>query len=129
MRSLGAVLVVFLLNDTSTHAANKPGMFTSYGVRSCSSALSTHAQMKAISKDKHSDLDVRKIGGPPEAWFLRGWILGFATAINSSINGPPNFFKGMSSLDMVNWVLSWCRNNPDATVDTAVRKLATQPKP
>ena len=43
----------------------------------------------------------KKWTGPPEVWALIGWVSGFATAANSVIGSPPNYFKAMTDIDIL----------------------------
>ena len=119
-----ALIVVIILGllaiSVPAHATNKTVKWTSYGVEPCNKVLSTHARMTV--KDN-------KVSGPPEVWSLIGWVSGFATAANSVIGSPPNYFKAMTDIDIVNWVASFCRDNPNHDLDYAMRTLATDYRP
>ena len=110
--------IVFGLGTTNASAdgAGKNASWISYGVDTCSKVLSTHVQITI--KDY-------KISGPPAAWTLIGWVSGFATAANSAIGSPRNYYKSMSNIEMLNWVASFCRDNPNKDADYAMRLLAT----
>ena len=116
----GLIILGVLTINTPVDAANKKVFWASYGVEPCSKVLSTHARMTV--KDN-------KVSGPPEVWSLIGWISGFATAANSVIGSPPNYFKAMTDIDIVNWVASFCRDNPNHDLDYAMRTLATDYRP
>lgn len=113
------IMLFSLLVNTQARAKNKL-KWTTYGVEPCSKVLSIHAQIL---------VEGNKISGPPEVWTLIGWVSGFATAANSAIGSPPNYFKSMTDLDMVHWVASWCRDNPDHDLDKAMRVLAIKYRP
>ena len=113
------LLAIALSLGTTNASADEAGQnasWTSYGVDSCSKVLSTHAQITIKNY---------KISGPPAAWTLIGWVSGFATAANSAIGSPKNYYKSMSNIEMLNWVASFCRDNPKKDVDYAMRLLAT----
>jgi len=133
MRYLNLVFFIAIFSaiffSDAFSANNRQGMFVSYGVKKCESVISLHKKLIKKSDGNSLDIELRKISGHPELWYIHGWLLGFATAINSSIHGPPNFFKGMKEFEIINWTVNWCRKNPNETVDTAIRKLATQMKP
>ena len=82
--------IAFSLGTTNASAdeAGQNASWTSYGVDSCSKVLSTHAQITIKNY---------KISGPPAAWTLIGWVSGFATAANSAIGSPKNYYKSMFS--------------------------------
>ena len=119
----------FIIFTDVTSANDKQGMFVSYGVKECESVISLSEKLIKESDQSSLDIQLHKISGHPELHYLHGWLLGFATAINSSIHGPPNFFKGMKEFEIIKWTVNWCKKNPGGTIDTAIRKLATQPKP
>lgn len=110
--------LVFGLGSTNASAggAGQNAYWISYGVDSCSKVLSTHAQITIKNYE---------ISGPPDAWTLIGWVSGFATAANSAIGSPKNYYKSMSNIEMLNWVASFCRDNPNKDADYAMRLLAT----
>ena len=113
------LLAIALSLGTTNSSADEAGQnasWTSYGVDSCSKVLSTHAQITIKNY---------KINGPPAAWTLIGWVSGFATAANSAIGSPKNYYKSMSNIEMLNWVASFCRDNPNKDADYAMRLLAT----
>ena len=113
------LLAIALSLGTTNASAGEAGQnasWTSYGVDTCSKVLSTHAQITI--KDY-------EISGPPAAWTLIGWVSGFATAANSAIGSPRNYYKSMSNIEMLNWVASFCRDNPNKDADYAMRLLAT----
>ena len=115
----GFLLAIALSLGTTNASADEAGRnasWTSYGVDSCSKVLSTHAQITIKNY---------KISGPPAAWTLIGWVSGFATAANSAIGSPKNYYKSMSNIEMLNWVASFCRDNPNKDADYAMRLLAT----
>ena len=114
------LLIWFVATNSPAHSANKTVKWISYGVEPCPKVVSTHAKMEVKGK---------KWTGPPEVWALIGWVSGFATAVNSAIGSPPNYFKTMTEIDMANWVASWCRDNPKHNLDKAMRVLATKYKP
>ena len=117
---LGVITFALIVATSPIKAASIKAVWTSYGVGSCPEIASAHAQMSV--KDN-------KISGPPDVWKLVGWVSGFATAANSAIGSPPNYFKDMTNLDIVNWVASFCRANPERDLDYAMRLLATDYKP
>ena len=133
MRYLSLVVFIaifgFVFFNDSLSANKRQGMFVSYGVKECESVISIYKNLIKKSDEDSRDIKLREINGHPELQYLQGWLLGFATAINSSIHGPPNFFKGMEEFEIINWTINWCKKNPSGTIDTAIRKLATQPKP
>ena len=133
MRYLSLVIFIaifgFVFFSDSLSANKRQGMFVSYGVKECESVISIYKKLIKKSDEDSRDIKLREINGHPELQYLQGWLLGFATAINSSIHGPPNFFKGMKEFEIINWTINWCKKNPSGTIDTAIRKLATQPKP
>ena len=113
------LLAIALSLGTTNASADEAGQnasWTSYGVNSCSKVLSTHAQITIKNY---------KISGPPAAWTLIGWVSGFATAANSAIGSPKNYYRSMSNIEMLNWVASFCRDNPNKDADYAMRLLAT----
>ena len=113
------LLAIALSLGTTNASADEAGQnasWTSYGVDSCSKVLSTHAQITIKNY---------KISGPPAAWTLIGWVSGFATAANSAIGSPKNYYKSISNIQMLNWVASFCRDNPNKDADYAMRLLAT----
>ena len=111
-----AIALSFGTTNASADEAGQNASWTSYGVDSCSKVLSTHAQITIKNY---------KISGPPAAWTLIGWVSGFATAANSAIGSPKNYYKSMSNIEMLNWVASFCRANPNKDADYAMRLLAT----
>ena len=111
-----AIALSFGTANASADEAGQNASWTSYGVDSCSKVLSTHAQITIKNY---------KISGPPAAWTLIGWVSGFATAANSAIGSPKNYYKSMSNIEMLNWVVSFCRDNPNKDADYAMRLLAT----
>ena len=111
-----AIALSFGTTNASADEAGQNASWTSYGVDSCSKVLSTHAQITIKNY---------KISGPPAAWTLIGWVSGFATAANSAIGRPKNYYKSMSNIEMLNWVASFCRDNPNKDADYAMRLLAT----
>ena len=111
-----AIVLGLGTTDASANGAAKEVSWTSYGVDSCSKVLSTHAQITIKNY---------KISGPPAVWTLIGWVSGFATAANSAIGSPKNYYKSMSNIEMLNWVASFCRDNPNKDADYAMRLLAT----
>jgi len=133
MRYLSLVIFIaifgFVFFSDSLSANKRQGMFVSYGVKECESVISIYKKLIKKSDEDSRDIKLREINGHPELQYLHGWLLGFATAINSSIHGPPNFFEGMKEFEIINWTVNWCKKNPGGTIDTAIRKLATQPKP
>ena len=118
--ALTAFLLAIALSLGTTNAsadeAGQNASWTSYGVASCSKVLSTHTQISI--KDY-------KFNGPPAAWTLMGWVSGFATAVNSAIGSPNNYYRSMSNIEILNWVVSFCRDNPNKDADYAMRLLAT----
>ena len=113
------LLAIALSLGTTNASADEAGQnasWTSYGVDSCSKVLSTHAQITIKNY---------KISGPPAAWTLIGWVSGFATAANSAIGSPKNYYRSMSNIEILNWVVSFCRDNPNKDADYAMRLLAT----
>ena len=113
------LLAIALSLGTTNASADEAGQnasWISYGVDSCSKVLSTHAQITIKNY---------KISGPPAAWTLIGWVSGFATAANSAIGSPKNYYKSMSNIEMLNWVASFCRDNQNKDADYAMRLLAT----
>ena len=113
------LLAIALSLGTTNASADEAGQnasWTSYGVDSCSKVISTYAQITIKNY---------KISGPPAAWTLIGWVSGFATAANSAIGSPKNYYKSMSNIEMLNWVASFCRDNPNKDADYAMRLLAT----
>ena len=113
------LLAIALSLGTTNASADEAGQnasWTSYGVDSCSKVLSTHAQITIKNY---------KISGPPAAWTLIGWVSGFATAVNSAIGSPKNYYRSMSNIEILNWVVSFCRDNPNKDADYAMRLLAT----
>jgi len=112
---LGVITSIFLLVGSSSDSADKPAMFVSYGVKSCSEVILIFEQTKPKDGSRMA--------------FINGWIAGFATAINSTIDGPPNFFKGMKDKEISEWIVAWCQNHPNQTIDTAIRRLAVKYKP
>ena len=118
---LFVLMVLWLLSmSTPAHTATKVVKWVSYGVKPCSQVLSTHARMTVKEN---------RVKGPPEVWALIGWVSGFASAANSAIGSPPNYFRTMTDVDMVNWVASWCRKNPSYDLDKAMRVLAIKYRP
>ena len=111
-----AIALSFGTTNASADEAGQNASWTSYGVASCSKVLSPHAQIT---------INNYKISGPPAAWTLIGWVSGFATAANSAIGSPKNYYKSMSNIEMLNWVASFCRDNPNKDADYAMRLLAT----
>ena len=111
-----AIALSFGTTNASADEAGQNASWTSYGVDSCSKVLSTHAQITIKNY---------KISGPPAAWTLIGLVSGFATAANSAIGSPKNYYKSMSNIEMLNWVVSFCRDNPNKDADYAMRLLAT----
>ena len=133
MRYFGLVVFIAMLGfvffSTAPSADNRQGMFVSYGVKKCASVIPIYKKLIKKNGENFVDMELREISGHPELRYIHGWLLGFATAINSSIHGPPNFFKGMKEFEIINWTVNWCKKNPGGTIDTAIRKLATQIKP
>ena len=133
MRYFGIFIFIaifgFVFFSDEPLANKRQGMFVSYGVKKCESVISMYKKLTKKSDKNSLKIELREINGHPELGYIHGWLLGFATAINSSIHGPPNFFKGMKELEIINWTVNWCRKNPNGTMDTAIRKLATQIKP
>ena len=112
-----AVIIIGLLSvSIKANAGQNTEVWSTYGVEPCSGVVTAHAQMTIING---------QVTGPPEVWSLMGWISGFATAANSAIGSPVNYFKDMTNVEMVNWVASFCRVNPDKNIDYAMRLLAT----
>ena len=97
-----AIVFGLVTTNASADGAGKNVSWTSYGVDTCSKVLSTHAQIT-----------------------IKDYKIGFATAANSAIGSPRNYYKSMSNIEMLNWVASFCRDNPNKNADYAMRLLAT----
>ena len=117
---LGLMLLIMFSMSAPVYAVNKTVKWVSYGVKPCSQVLSAHTRMAVKGNI---------VKGPPEVWALIGWVSGFASAANSVIGSPPNYFRAMTDVDMVNWVASWCRDNPGHDLDKAMRVLAIKYRP
>ncbi|GBE06990.1 hypothetical protein BMS3Abin11_00088 [bacterium BMS3Abin11] len=49
-----------------------------------------------------------------------GWFQGYLTRVNLSISGKNDYFSDVSILDVLGWVGSWCRENPNKNVAKAM---------
>jgi hypothetical protein len=52
-----------------------------------------------------------------------GWIQGYLTAVNAMTPGKIDYFVSMDSVDVIEWIASWCRENPRANLYRAVEAL------
>ena len=113
---LGVTMVLISVYINPVHSSTKEGVWTSYGVEQCKTVTSITQNFK---------FDGNNITSSPEVWKLIGWISGFATAVNSAIGSPENYYKGMSQDEILQWVKGFCRENPEKDLDYAMRLLAT----
>ena len=108
----------YLLVNSPAHTKGSLAKWISYGVEPCS---------RVVASGRKLEIRGKQWVGPSDVWFLIGWVSGFATAVNSAIDGPSNFYKGKADVDIVQWVISWCRDNPNGSLDSAMRALASHP--
>ncbi len=113
---LGVVMVLISISINPVYAATKERVWTSYGVEQCKTVTSITQNLK---------FEGNRIIPTREVWKLIGWISGFATAVNSAIGSPENYYKGMSQDEILQWVKGFCRENPEKDLDYAMRLLAT----
>ena len=113
---LGVAMVLISIYITPVHASTNERVWTSYGVEQCKTVTKITRNLK---------FEGNRIIPTPEVWKLIGWVSGFATAVNSAIGSPENYYKAMSQDEILLWVKGFCRENPEKDLDYAMRLLAT----
>jgi hypothetical protein len=111
MKQIILMAIALMFFGGGVGAEDSKGNFTYYNAMSCSSVLSAHAGLKILPKG---------YSGNHNTWEFVGWIQGYVTAVNQHVRGKSNYFSSMDSLDIANWVASWCRSNPTRDIVDAV---------
>lgn len=108
------VLQVCLIGNVI--GADKEGMYLSKGVswKSCNEFLQDYSST-GIVKKKNSEYSYHTdFGG------YIGWFQGYMTRVNYISPGKKDHFSDVSIFDVLGWVGSWCRENPNKHVANAM---------
>ena len=58
---------------------------------------------------------------------VMGWVWGYITAYNATLARAPQIMgdlsKGITELELINWIADWCSAHPAEVIATATREL------
>ena len=100
---VGLVTLAMLIASTSALSMDKNDRFRVVGDFSCSQVLDNSNTAKVVA-----------------------YVQGFATATNIWLEARKDHFKGMPAIDMVNWVISKCRENRLSTLGSSLTTLVSE---
>jgi hypothetical protein len=104
------------------YAFDKTGLIIYYGSHKCNAYLDAYSRTTFVGTNSY--------GGPRDFAEMSGWIDGYMTAINSTIdNGKSTILANqngaeMSLNDAYKWLASWCRDNPSKGLSSGIFALA-----
>jgi hypothetical protein len=115
MTRLILIATVFILVSVGgADAFDENREYQLYTTTNCSEVLSAHALIGNSPGE---------FKPTPDTFRLLGYVAGWATAINSRVEGKRDYFLGVSVTDMVSWIGSWCRSNPNHRLSDAMDAL------
>ena len=100
---VGLVTLMMLIASTSALSMDKNDRFRVVGDFSCSQVLDNFNSAKVFA-----------------------YVQGFATATNIWLEARKDHFKGMPAIEMVNWVISNCRENTLSTLGSSLTTLVSK---
>ena len=100
---VGLITLAMLIASTSALSMDKNDRFRVVGDFSCSQVLDNSNTAKVIA-----------------------YVKGFATATNIWLEARKDHFKGMLAIDMVDWVISNCRENTLSTLGSSLTTLVSE---
>ena len=100
---VGLFTLAILIASTSALSMDKNDRFRVVGDFSCSQVLDNSNTAKVIA-----------------------YVEGFATATNIWLEARKDHFKGMLAIDMVDWVISNCRENTLSTLGSSLTTLVSE---
>ena len=100
---VGLITLAILIASTSALSMDKNDRFRVVGDFSCSQVLDNSNTAKVIA-----------------------YVKGFATATNIWLEARKDHFKGMLAIDMVDWVISNCRDNTLSTLGSSLTTLVSE---
>ena len=113
MKQFLVMFAVFLVAGDAG-AVNESNIWVPHNTQSCSMVLSAHADIETTAKGWK---------GGTKGFRLIGYVSGWASAVNWAVKGKKDYFVGMKSTDITNWVASWCRSNPSKDLSDAMTAL------
>ena len=102
-RVISIVTLAVLIASTSALSMDKNDRFRVVGDFSCSQVLDNSNSAKVVA-----------------------YVKGFATATNIWLEARKDHFKGMTAIEMVNWVISNCRANTLSTLGSSLTALVSE---
>ena len=100
---VGLITLAMLIASTSALSMDKNDRFRVVGDFSCSQVLDNSNTAKVTA-----------------------YVRGFATATNIWLEARKDHFKGMLAIDMVDWVISNCRENTLSTLGSSLTTLVSE---
>ena len=100
---VGLVTLMMLIASTSALSMDKNDRFRVVGDFSCSQVLDNSNTAKVVA-----------------------YVKGFATATNIWLEARKDHIKGMTAIEMVNWVISNCRANTLSTLGSSLTALVSE---
>ena len=97
------VTLAMLVVSTSALSMDKNNRYRVVGDFSCSQVLDNSNTAKVVA-----------------------YVQGFATATNIWLEARKDHFSGMSAIDMVNWVISNCRESTLSTLGSSLTSLVSE---
>ena len=102
-----------ILVTSNAYGANSKGHAAGYPMY-CNEVLEGHARYEVKGGTWSGNHTTHRV---------MGYIQGYVTAHNKWKAGKVDWYKGTVSYELMNWVASYCRSNPEHALDQALQKF------